>query len=215
MSPQRFDKSERARLKSSVQRKEECRSRRTIDLETVGRKESRIVVQRHSTELLRRIRWTLAVFLFGLIASGVTAFPLLKELEVLTTIRGLDQSTVSPANGLDYWILAVRNGLRECYSQHPWIAYGTDWLAFSHLAIAVFFIGPFVDPVRNVWVLKAGLILCVGVIPLALVCGEIRGIPIGWRLIDCSFGVVGAIPLYCCLRWTRELERIGNPIDRD
>jgi hypothetical protein len=148
------------------------------------------------------------------VASGVTAFPLLKELEALATIRGLDQPSASPANGLDFWIVTVRDGLRECYSRHPWIAYGTDWLAFSHLAIAVFFIGPFVDPVRNVWTLKAGLILCAGVIPLAFICGEVRGIPIGWRLIDCSFGVFGAIPLFFCLRWTKELESIANSNDR-
>jgi hypothetical protein len=33
---------------------------------------------------------------------------------------------------------------------HPWLAYGTDWLAFAHIVIAVFFIGPFVDPVQNI-----------------------------------------------------------------
>jgi hypothetical protein len=157
----------------------------------------------------------LGLFLFGLIASGVTAFPLLKELELIASMRGLNGSAPSvAANSLDYWILTVRDGLRECYSRHPWIAYGTDWLAFSHLAIAVFFIGPFVDPVRNVWVLKAGLILCAGVIPLALICGEIRGIPLGWRLIDCSFGVFGAIPHLFCIRWTKELESIRSPNDR-
>ena len=165
--------------------------------------------------LIFRIRWMLALFLFGLIASGVTAFPLLKELELVASLRGLDGSSSSiAANGLEFWILIVRDGLRESYSRHPWIAYGTDWLAFSHLAIAVFFIGPFVDPARNVWVLKAGLILCAGVIPLALICGEIRGIPIGWRLIDSSFGVFGAMPLYFCLKWTKVLETIGSSNDR-
>jgi hypothetical protein len=159
---------------------------------------------------LRRIRWVLAVFLFGLIASGVTAFPLLKELEVLASIHGLDRSIESPASGLDFWILTVRDGLRDCYSRHPWIAYGTDWLAFSHLAISVFFIGPFVDPVRNVWVLWSGLILCAAIVPLAFICGEIRGIPWGWRLIDCSFGIFGAVPLIFALRWTKEMEGRSN-----
>ena len=68
-------------------------------------------------------------------------------------------------------------------------------LAFAHIVLAVFFIGPLVDPVRNVWVLWAGLIACAGVLPLALICGPLRGIPFYWRLIDCSFGVVGALPL--------------------
>jgi len=28
----------------------------------------------------------------------------------------------------------------------------------------------------------------------------LRGIPIYWRLIDCSFGVFGGLPLLYCLR---------------
>ena len=39
------------------------------------------------------------------------------------------------------------------------------------------------------------LLACVLVIPLALTCGALRGIPWFWRLIDCSFGVFGLIPL--------------------
>jgi len=49
--------------------------------------------------------------------------------------------------------------------------------------------------VRNKWVITFGLIACAGVIPLALIAGQVRGIPFAWRLIDCSFGVVGGIPL--------------------
>ena len=122
-------------------------------------------------------------------------------------LRGLER--VAPAdagNGFDRWILTVRDGLHESYARHPWLAYGTDWLAFAHIVIALFFIGPFVDPVRNVWVLRAGLIACGLVVPLALVCGAVRQIPWGWRLIDCSFGLVGAIPLWYCLRLTKALE---------
>ena len=44
------------------------------------------------------------------------------------------------------------------------------------------------------------------VIPLALISGPIRGIPIGWRLIDCSFGVFGCIPLLVCRQSIRALE---------
>jgi hypothetical protein len=57
-----------------------------------------------------------------------------------------------------------------------------------------------------VWVLRAGLIACALVIPLALICGAVRQIPIGWRLVDCSFGIFGAIPLGYCLRLTKGLE---------
>jgi hypothetical protein len=47
----------------------------------------------------------------------------------------------------------------------------------------------------NKWIITFGLIACGGVIPLALIAGHVRGIPFPWRLIDCSFGVFGAIPL--------------------
>jgi hypothetical protein len=40
-----------------------------------------------------------------------------------------------------------------------------------------------------------GIIACLGVIPLALIAGAIRQIPFYWRLIDCSFGILGIIPL--------------------
>ena len=44
-------------------------------------------------------------------------------------------------------------------------------------------------------------------IPLALLAGEVRGIPFGWRLIDCSFGILGSIPLLACRRLIAALER--------
>ena len=63
-----------------------------------------------------------------------------------------------------------------------------------------------IDPVRNKWVLVFGVIACAGVLPLALIAGSIRGIPFYWRLIDCSFGVIGVVPLLICLRYVRQLE---------
>ena len=163
-----------------------------------------------SAAILRKYRRVLGLFIVALIVSGITAFPLKRETDLIAAFRGLAE--VAPAdasNGFDRWILTVRDGLRETYSRHPWLAYGTDWLAFAHIVLAVFFIGPFLDPVRNVWILQAGIIACVLVVPLALICGAIRQIPFGWQLIDCSFGVFGAIPLYYCLRLTRALERIA------
>jgi hypothetical protein len=157
------------------------------------------------TTTLRRVRWMLGLFMLGLILSGITAFPLQHELDRLVAARGLEPARPDTYAGLDRWILTVHNGLRDSYARYPWIAYGTDWLAFGHLVIAVFFIGPMVNPVRNVWVLWAGLIACAGVIPLALICGAIRGIPFGWRLVDCSFGVFGAMPLVYCLRLVKSL----------
>ena len=152
--------------------------------------------------LLGRIRWWLSLFLLGLVASGVTAIPLVWELDTLTHLIGAGDS------GLTHWVGRVRDGLHETDARYPFIAYGTDWLAFGHLMIAVAFLGPLRDPVRNRWVLTFGMIACVCVVPWALVFGPLRGIPFFWRLIDCSFGVVGIVPLWLCRRDVDELERI-------
>ena len=107
-------------------------------------------------------------------------------------------------------------GCAECMREscrpirhYPFMSYGTDWLAFAHL-IAVAFLGPLYDPVRNKWVLVFGVIACVGVLPLALIAGPIRGIPFYWRLIDSSFGVIGAVPLLICLHYVRQIEKIDS-----
>jgi hypothetical protein len=157
--------------------------------------------------ILRKLRLVLGLFILGLVLSGLTAFPLQRELEIVTAARGIEHLAPGEAtNGFDHWILTVRDGILESYARHPWLAYGTDWLAFAHIVIAVFFIGPLVDPVRNIWVLQAGMIACLLVFPLALICGPIRHIPFGWRLIDCSFGAFGIIPLFYCLRLAKGLE---------
>jgi hypothetical protein len=129
---------------------------------------------------LRKLRLALSFFILALVSSGLTAFPLQHELESSTSTLGLEPATSSDVHsGFGIWILTVRDGLRDTYAKYPWIGYGTDWLAFAHIVIAIFFIGPFVNPVRNVWVLQAGLIACWLVVPLALICGEIRQIPFG------------------------------------
>jgi hypothetical protein len=160
--------------------------------------------------LKRRIRLLLALVILGLLVSGVTAFPLEAELNLLTRCIGVaDDAQPSDHTGLVAWLVTVRNGLRDMYARYPWIAYGTDWLAFAHIVLAILFLGPFRDPVRNLWVIDFGLICCIGILPLALVCGPLRGIPFTWRLLDCSFGVLGFIPLFLARRFTLELSVLG------
>jgi hypothetical protein len=79
-------------------------------------------------------------------------------------------------------------------------------LAFAHLVIAVAFWGPLRDPVRNVWVVQFGMLACAGIIPLALICGPIRGIPFAWTCLDLSFGVFGLLPLLMAYRHIRTLQ---------
>jgi hypothetical protein len=153
--------------------------------------------------LRRRIKLLTWLFIVGLVVSGVTAIPLQSELNLLVNFFGSNGESSEMAR----WLLRVRDALSQTQAQHPFLFYGTDWLAFGHFMIALVFIGALRDPVRNRWLFDFGLIACVLVIPFALMFGGLRGIPFWWRLIDCSFGVFGFIPLWLCRKWTIELER--------
>jgi hypothetical protein len=165
-------------------------------------------METETSRLIRRIRIWLALFIVGLVLSGLTAFPLERETALLNRMFGV--AAVPPTGGepgLHLWLRRVHEGIAHTNRDYPFMAYGTDWLAFAHLVIAVAFLGPLVDPVRNKWVLVFGVVACLGVLPLALIAGPIRGIPFYWRLIDCSFGVIGVLPLLICLHYIRRIER--------
>ena len=148
---------------------------------------------------LQRFRVAMILFITGLVLSGLTAFPLLHELDLLVHLLGLEQGQAA-SGSLAEWVLTVRAGLGRTYEAYPWMAYGTDWLAFAHLVIALFFIGAVRDPLSSRSNLVAGMVACAGVLPLAFIAGGVRGIPFAWRLIDCSFGVIGFLLLLYCWR---------------
>ena len=154
--------------------------------------------------LLFKYRVLLAGFIVGVVLAGATAFPLTWEIAHLA--RWLGNAPIQ-VPGLTVWVAKVSAGLIETDAKFPFLAYGTDWLAFAHLMIAVAYIGPYREPARNRWVLEWGLICCAGVIPLAIICGPIRGIPWGWTLVDCAFSLVGAPVLWILWRWSKELEK--------
>lgn len=162
-------------------------------------------------ELRSRIRIALGAFVIGLVLSGLTAFPLLTEVEWLCRVANVPEQVVT-GDGMRAWLAMVRTGLREMNAKYPFMAYGTDWLAFGHLVIAMFFIGPIVKPVSNRWVIAVGLVACGCVVLTAVICGAIRGIPVWWRLIDCSFGVFGCLPLWVAWHAAGELAAI-SPAD--
>lgn len=160
-----------------------------------------------------RFRAVMLFFICGLLLSGITAFPLLFELRILTSLIGAG-SAQSPEgySGITFWILTVHHGLEQTYAQYPWIAYGTDWLAFGHIVIAMFFVGPLINPLSARAPIYTGILACIAVIPLAMICGPIRGIPFYWRIIDCSFGFFGVLPLIYCLRQLRVIERQASQL---
>lgn len=154
-------------------------------------------------KLLLKYRIVLCGFIVGLVLSGLTAFPLTWELKIAAQIL---ENLPFQVPALNEWIFRVRDALVETDAKFPFLAYGYDWLAFAHLMIAIAFVGPLREPARNRWILEWAMICCVCVLPLAFICGPIRGIPLGWILVDCTFGVVGFPPLFVCWKWSKQLE---------
>jgi hypothetical protein len=155
-----------------------------------------------TNKIQKQIKGGLILFITLLVISGITAFSLEWEL---TTLNNL--SSMFPDNAR-LWIEKVTEGVKETNAHFPFMAYGTDWLVFAHIVIAIFFIGAIKNPVRNIWSIEAGMISCLLVFVLAFTAGTVRGIPFWWKLIDCSFGVLGFGLLWFIYLKIRKLEAI-------
>ena len=176
------------------------------------RQPSEIVPEIEKRRLLVSIRRWVGIFIIGLIISGATAIPLESEVSWLAKATRahsfVDAVGNNGAPAWAVWLCRVEGALRELNAKYPFIGYGGDWLAFGHFMIALVFVGAWRDPLRNRWLFDFGLMACALVIPYALVFGAFRGIPWWWRLVDCSFGIVGAIPLWLA---RRAVGRLGDP----
>ena len=158
-----------------------------------------------SMELRARINYLLYFFIFALFISGLTAIPLQWELGLLNRLFGQGTWLQVILPGLSEWITRVWQGLTDTYRSYPFMQYGTDWLAFAHFVIAIAFIWVLRDPVKNLAVIEFAMVACALVIPAAFIFGELRGIPIFWRIIDSLFGIIGIIPLWISRKYIRQL----------
>ena len=146
-----------------------------------------------------RVRVCTWLLIAGLTISGLTAIPISSELAIGRATLGGDWSARGrlPA-WVTSWLRTLDEGLAVTAAQAPFMFYGTDWLAFGHLMIEFGMIASMLVPL---W---------------AVIFGQVRGIPLWWRAIDCSFGVGAFIPAWLCLRWTAEPsaeERLGRTKD--
>lgn len=146
--------------------------------------------------LRRRIKIILVFFVIALAISGITAIPLQWEIDILHNLFGNGTALGSYMPALAYWISFVYKGIDSVSRDYPFMNYGTDWLAFAHIVIAIAFLAALRDPVKNIWVIESWMIACALIIPTAIFFGSLRGIPLFWQFIDCSFGVFGIVPLY-------------------
>ena len=160
------------------------------------------MITENERKLRKRIKIQIILFIIGIVLSGITAFPIETELAI-----AYNNISAFPTY-LQKWISDVYFAVKTTNETYPYLSYGTDWLAFAHIVISVAFIGPLRDPVRNIWIMQFGMIACIMVFPLAFIAGPIRGIPLYWQLIDCSFGVFGFALLYFCYRDILKLEKL-------
>ena len=145
------------------------------------------------------VRNWLKVFIAALFISGLTAIPVERELSYIVDHFPFEGS-------IKGWLDEVLIGIKHTSNDYPFLFYGYDWLAFAHFILAILFIGPLRDPVKNKWVIEFGVIACILIIPFAMIAGHFRGMPFWWRLIDCSFGIIGIVPLAICLKNIKFLE---------
>jgi len=149
----------------------------------------------------KNIRRCIIFFMIVLALSGLTTIPVETELNFLSGFFSLDSN-------IGHWLDKVYLAFHDTNKSYPFLAYGYDWLAFAHIVLAILFIGPLKHPVRNKWVIEFGIIACLLIIPFAMIAGHYRSIPVWWQLIDCSFGIIGILPLLICLKQINKLENL-------
>lgn len=152
-----------------------------------------------TVNIRRQINYVIIFFMVSLTLSGITAMPAREGITFLLN--------VVPASWTFFYdfLMHIREALFSC---DPVLFYGYDWLAFAHIVIAIAFYGVIKDPVRNIWVVEFGMIACILIVPFAFVMGTVRGIPVWWRLVDCSFGAFGILPLWFVRTKIRQLDKL-------
>jgi hypothetical protein len=161
-------------------------------------------------QLEKRIRALLIFFMAALAISGLTAIPLEWGVSLLVKWFGTGTWMLSVWPEMAEWLEIVYAGIMDTARNYPFMFYGTDWLAFGHVVIALAFIGPLRDPVKNIWVVELGMIACILVIPWGMAFALLRGIPLFWLPIDFSFGVLGILPLWLARKYIVELARLSS-----
>jgi len=159
--------------------------------------------------MLRRVRILTTIFIIGLALSGATAIPLLAEVDWLvgvTKARNFPLAVPADTPAWALWLCKVQDAIHLTADKNGFLFYGTDWLAFGHFVPALAFVGALHDPVKNRWLFTWGMLACAFLVPYAFVFGAIRGIPVWWRLIDCSFGIIGFMPLWLCRHWLKRIK---------
>jgi len=167
-----------------------------------------------NTKLKRRIRLYLTIFILGLVFSFQMTIFVEPELEWFNKTFGHNTLMGRAFPPIADWLSQLQVSITETYENYPVITYCMDWLAFAHIVLIVIFLGAVRNPSKNKWIIQSGIIACIFMIPFALFCGTLRGIPYYWLLIDCSFAVLGIIPLALAHHNLQTLEKSRNISNR-
>ena len=153
---------------------------------------------------LKRARLMLAIVAAGLLVSAVTIWPAMWELKTLVHVVWGPGEATGVIHG---FILRAIEAIEYVGAEYPFLFYAGDWLAFALIVLAILFYGARRDPVRNVWIVQCGLIMCALVPVLAAVCVPLRGLPAGWFWVDTAFAPAAGLPLWIALRDIRRVEQ--------
>jgi hypothetical protein len=156
---------------------------------------------------LNRAKWMLAIVAFGLFVSGVTVWPAIPELKLVVNIVWGD---AAPTGVLHQFVLEAIEGLEYMAANYPFMLYAHDWLAYAHIMLAVLFAGAIRDPIRNLWIVQCGLIMCVLIPVLAIIAIPIRALPPFWFWFDFAFAPGAGLPLWIVLRDIKQAEVFQN-----
>ena len=158
----------------------------------------------NENRLRRKIKIAIIITIIGLLLNGISAIPLISELNIL-----LSKPDALPVFLRDWW-LYVNKGVHETTRNYPFMRYGFDWLAFAHFLIAIAFIGPLKDPIKNEWIISWGMIASILSALMAFGWERLRGIPLWWSCIDAAIAIAAFILLWFCSRWIQQLKKMAT-----
>ncbi|MCF7955562.1 MAG: hypothetical protein K9M75_07160 [Phycisphaerae bacterium] len=154
---------------------------------------------------LKKIRRYLIIFFLGILFSLHTV--LFVEVETAFLVKHLGHGT-SMEQKLPFvsaWIENLYTSVKETYTNYPVIAYCMDWLSYACVVFAIFMIGAIKDPVKNIWIIQTYMLACLLAAALPFIAGPFREIPIFWRCLDGSFGLIGFFVLLMPYKLTKSL----------
>jgi len=164
----------------------------------------------NKSKTLKKIRFWLLVFFLGLLFSLHTV--VFVEIETTLFAQYLGSGTFMERTFpfISSWIETLNTSISETYNTYPVMAYCMDWLSYACVVFAIFMIGAIKDPIRNIWIIQVYMIACILGFLLPFIAGPFREIPIFWRFIDSSFGIIGFLILLRPYMLFKKLEAMNK-----